>query len=146
MPDRLPVVMSHTGARFRSPPHRPPERPPAISRDDDRAYGRRPTATWIRLGDPCLYDAVKGRVTRLVRSQYAIVARPNFRAIEHVTAEGTPKPTAQRIIEVPRENGIPAGASEERGSLAVIRAVPGLPGILLQRRLLRASLPFNKSA
>ena len=64
-------------------------------------------------GDPRLYDAMKGRVIHLVRSQYAIFARPILGAVEPVTAEGAPKPAAQRIIKVPRENNIPAAASEE---------------------------------
>ena len=80
-------------------------------------------------GNLRLYGAMKGRVIRPVHSQYAIFARPIFGAIEPVTAEGAPKPAAQRIIKIPRENGIPAAASGERGSLAAVRAIPGLPDL-----------------
>jgi len=59
-----------------------------------------------------LYDAMKERVRRATRSQYAtnaldwIFARPVFRSTDFVSRSAIPKPTAQRFLKALRENGI----------------------------------------
>ena len=83
-----------------------------------------------------LYDSMKGRVIKLTRSKFAIIAldwifvRPIFRSIDFVTAAGIAKPTARRILRVLRESGILTVAVKERGRQSAILAFPELLDIV----------------
>ena len=79
-----------------------------------------------------LYDHLKGRVIDLTRSQYAIYAldwifeRPIFRGAAFVGQDAIPSPTARRILNVLRREGIVEVVFEGRGRRSAVLAFPRL--------------------
>ncbi len=118
----------------------------AVSRDDDWTGWCRFFLEAVRLqaednlvraqGTIDLYNKMKGRVVRLTRSQYAIFAldrifeQPIFRSTDFVSQPNIPVPTARRILNLMREDGILSTAIEGQGRRASVLMFPDLLNII----------------
>lgn len=82
-----------------------------------------------------LYGQRKDWIAQTTRSQYAVRAldwifeRPIFRTSDFVAAAGIPKPTAQRILRVARDEGLLAELRPASGRRAAVLAFPELLNI-----------------
>ncbi len=117
----------------------------AVSRDDDwtawcyfflEAIRQQAEDSFARAqGILKLYDAMKDQVIHLTHSQYAIPAldwifkRPVFKSTDFVNQAHIPAPTARRILNCLRDNGICITMVEPRGRKAAILAFPTLLNI-----------------
>ena len=89
-----------------------------------------------------LYEDNKGRFQEMTHSQYSVQAldflfqRPFFRAADFVAQAGIPRPTARRILNVLRENGLLRTIREGRGRRTGIFAYADLLNIAEGRKVL----------
>ena len=118
---RMLVLMFQIGARFRNPRRRPPWRPPAISRDDDRRCGRRPRATWRRLRGSAPVRCHEGSCDPSGPFPICHLRTTDPRSRRTRDRRRCSEACRTTNHQVPCEGGIPAAASEERGSLAAIQ-------------------------
>lgn len=118
----------------------------AVSRDDDwtgwcqfflEAIRRQAEDNLIKAQSTIdLYESMKDQVIKLTRSQYAIYAldwafqRPIFQSTAFVAHSQIPAPTARRILNILRQDGILKTLAGGRGRRPAVLAFPKLLNIV----------------